>query len=361
MLSHELRNPLAAVLHASTALDAEPPVELARRCRQAIKRQATHIKHLLDDLLDVSRITADKFVLERDQVDLRGAIETAIEATQPLFKECRVQLACDVPPRQLLINGDARRLAQVICNLLANAATYSPPNTKITLNVSARDREIVLQVRDQGDGIAPDLLPHIFDLFVQSDQKLDRARGGLGLGLSLAKKIVDLHGGTITARSEGPGKGSEFEVRLPTMVAKVDGHQLPAKEAHAGPCRIVLVDDQEDSREMLKVLFEAKNHVVFDGEDGAHAIQLVAEHRPDVAFIDIGLPVLNGFEVAQQIRRHPELKDVVLVALTGYGNTQDIQRALDAGFDMHVTKPAELRTLEQILARARSGLKTESI
>ena len=250
------------------------------------------------------------------------------------------------------------RRSSRICS--SNAATYSPPNTKVALSVTARDREIALRVQDHGDGIAPDLLPHIFDLFVQSEQKLDRARGGLGLGLSLAKTIVDLHGGTIGARSDGPGKGSEFEVRLPVgELAALPVAAVPVVGL-SGPCRIVLVDDQEDSREMLKVLFEARNHVVYDGEDGAHAIQLVAEHRPDVAFIDIGLPVMNGFEVAQQIRRHPELKDVILVALTGYGNTQDVQRALAAGFDMHVTKPAELKTLEQILARARSGLKRRS-
>ena len=361
MLSHELRNPLSAVLSATTALDDNAPPEIATRCRGVIKRQSMHIKHLLDDLLDVSRITSDKFTIERERLDLRDAIATAVEATQPLFKECHVQLTSEVPPRALNMTGDARRLAQVVCNLLANAATYSPPNTSVSLQVTARDHEIAIRVHDQGDGIAPDLLPHIFDLFVQSEQKLDRARGGLGLGLSLAKKIVDLHGGTIGARSEGPGKGSEFEVRLPVVGAVATSSRAAAIAAVEGPCRIVLVDDQEDSREMLKVLFEARNHVVYDTEDGAHAIQLVAEHRPDVAFIDIGLPVINGFEVAQQIRRDPALKGVVLVALTGYGNSQDVQRALAAGFDMHVTKPAELRTLEQILARARSGLKTEAI
>jgi CheY-like chemotaxis protein len=209
---------------------------------------------------------------------------------------------------------------------------------------------VVVHVKDEGEGIDPSLQPKIFDLFVQSEQKLDRSRGGLGVGLSLAKKIVELHGGSITVLSGGSGKGSDFEVRLPLG-------QLGARSLSQGvpgsPCRIVLVDDQEDSRDMLRVLFEARKHVVFDASDGALAVQLIAQHKPDVAFIDIGLPVMNGFEVAQQIRQRPELNDVLLVALSGYGNRSDIDAALAAGFDHHVTKPAEFRKLEQILSRRK--------
>jgi two-component system CheB/CheR fusion protein len=350
MLSHELRNPLGAVLNA-TALEEESPDRTARS-RLVIKRQATHMKRLLDDLLDVSRITTDKFVVQRVDVDLRDSIDTAIESTAPLYARRNIALTKDVPARQIPAHGDARRLTQVIGNLLTNSAIYSPPGSSVTLAVRTRDNLIVITVTDNGEGIDAQLQPKIFDLFVQSDQKLDRSRGGLGVGLSLAKTIVELHGGSISVHSDGIGKGSEFQVLLPlgrtaTAHAQADG-------VRSGPRRIVLVDDQEDSRDMLRDLLEARMHVVYDAADGAQAIQLIAEHRPDVAFIDIGLPVMDGFEVAQQIRQRPELRDVTLVALTGYGRKSDIQAALSAGFDEHMTKPAELEEIDLIISRSRA-------
>jgi two-component system CheB/CheR fusion protein len=348
MLSHELRNPLSAVLSATTALE-EDETRVAR-CRAVIKRQATHMKRLLDDMLDVSRITTDKFMIQRQSLDLRDVIETAVESTAPIYLERHIRLVQDVPGRPLPVQGDARRLTQVIANLLANAAIYSPPQTEVTLTVRTTDDVITLRVRDQGEGIDPQLQPKIFDLFVQSDQKLDRSRGGLGVGLSLAKTIVELHGGTVSVRSEGPGMGSEFEVKL----ALGPGSNILGRRDEvvtAGACRIVLVDDQDDARDMLRDLLEARKHVVYDAADGAAAVQLIAEYKPDVAFIDIGLPVMDGFEVAQQIRMRPDLVNVRLVALSGYGNKSDVQAALNAGFDEHVTKPAELQQLERILAR----------
>ena len=351
MLSHELRNPLAAVLVANTALrEHDDDSGLRARCGAVIDRQATHMKRLLDDLLDVSRITSDKFEIAREDIDLRDAFTTAIEATAHVYGERGIRLDTQIPDRPLPVKGDVRRLAQVIVNLLANAATYSGRGTTVQLHASVRGNDVTIRVRDQGEGIPPELQSKIFDLFVQSEQKLDRPRGGLGVGLSLAKRIVQLHRGSIEVHSDGPGQGSEFVVRVPlgrvTMTSSSEG-------TSAGPCRIVLVDDQEDSREMLRVLFESRNHVVFDASDGAGALQLISQHKPDVAFIDIGLPVMDGFEVAQQIRSRPELKDVLLVALSGYGNTSDVEAARAAGFDDHVTKPAELRQLEQILARKR--------
>jgi two-component system CheB/CheR fusion protein len=348
MLSHELRNPLSAVLSATTALE-EDETRVAR-CRAVIKRQATHMKRLLDDMLDVSRITTDKFMIQRQSLDLRDVIETAVESTAPIYLERHIRLVQDVPGRPLPVQGDARRLTQVIANLLANAAIYSPPQTEVTLTVRTTDDVITLRVRDQGEGIDPQLQPKIFDLFVQSDQKLDRSRGGLGVGLSLAKTIVELHGGTVSVRSEGPGMGSEFEVKL----ALGPGSNILGRRDEvvtAGACRIELVDDQDDARDMLRDLLEARKHVVYDAADGAAAVQLIAEYKPDVAFIDIGLPVMDGFEVAQQIRMRPDLVNVRLVALSGYGNKSDVQAALNAGFDEHVTKPAELQQLERILAR----------
>ncbi|HEY5947551.1 MAG TPA: ATP-binding protein, partial [Kofleriaceae bacterium] len=357
MLSHELRNPLAAVVSATSALEQGITGELATRCQGVLKRQTIHMKRLLDDLLDVSRITTDKFGVFTEGMDLRESIETAIEATAPLFVERRIVLERNIPERPLPVKGDVRRLTQVVGNLLANAATYSPSDTAVTLEVTTTSSTITLKVRDHGEGIAPSLQPKIFDLFVQSEQKLDRSRGGLGVGLSLAKTIVELHDGTIKVNSAGEGKGSEFVIELPIGRAE---RSLIAETRAVGPCRIIVVDDQEDSRDMLRVLFERHNHVVYDAPDGAKALQLIAQHKPDIAFIDIGLPVMNGFEVAQQVRKRSDCKDVMLVALSGYGNSGDVQAALEAGFDEHITKPADLKTFEQILARRRPQHDEES-
>jgi len=256
------------------------------------------------------------------------------------------------------MRGDARRLAQLVGNLLANAATYSPANTEVTLHVDDAPTTFGIRVADHGEGIDPSLQSKIFDLFVQAEQNLDRSRGGLGVGLSLAKKIVEMHGGTIAVNSAGHGMGSEFVVTLPH--AKTDGFAAEVAPASPGACRIVLVDDQEDSREMLRDLLESYDHVVFDCADGAKAITLISQHKPDVAFIDIGLPVLNGFEVAQQIRKRPELADVRLIALSGYGTDRDVQAAIAAGFDEHVTKPAGVETLSRVLARARSSRSSDA-
>jgi two-component system CheB/CheR fusion protein len=351
MLSHELRNPLAAVLGATTSLEEDESAARVARCRAVIKRQATLMKRLLDDMLDVSRITTHKFNIQRDPHDLRDAIETAVESTATLFADRKIVLEQDVPARPLPVHGDSRRLTQMIGNLLSNAAIYSPMSSTVALMVRTHGNEAVVKVRDRGEGIEHELQTRIFDLFVQSEQTLDRSRGGLGVGLSLAKTIAELHGGSIHVYSDGKGKGSEFEVRLPMTDSL--GTFTIGELVHAGPCRIVLVDDQDDSRDMLRDLLEARKHVVYDAADGARALQLIAEQKPDVAFIDIGLPIMDGFEVAQQIRQRPELEGVRLVALSGYGNKSDVQAALKAGFDEHVTKPAELRQLEQILARLR--------
>ncbi|MBA2541783.1 MAG: PAS domain S-box protein, partial [Deltaproteobacteria bacterium] len=294
MLSHELRNPLAAVLSATTVLEQRPAIEVSSRCQSVIQRQSTHMKRLLDDLLDVSRITSDKFTVERTDLDLVEAIDTAIEATAPLLAQRAIELQADLPPHRVPVRGDVRRLTQVFANLLANAANYSPPATRVALSVAIQSGQIAVHVRDHGDGIDPALQPKIFDLFVQAEQKLDRSRGGLGVGLSLARTIVGLHGGTIGVHSEGLGKGSDFEVRLPLANQRSEEARGSLTPHH--PCRIVLIDDQDDSRDMLRVMFESRNHVVFDGCDGGIAIKLISEHKPHVAFIDIGLPVMNGFE-----------------------------------------------------------------
>jgi two-component system CheB/CheR fusion protein len=352
MLSHELRNPLAAVMNATTVMNAAHDDRTTTRCQAVIERQATHMKKLLDDLLDVSRITSAKFRVASEDIDLHEAIDTAVEATAPAFAARGIELGANVPRCDLPVKGDTRRLTQVLTNLLSNAATYSPSGAHVQLDVTIDGDQVVIRVADDGDGIDPELQPKIFELFVQSEQKLDRSRGGLGVGLSLAKTIVELHRGTIRVHSDGVGKGSAFFVSLPLGRAVVQASSLGRAGA---ACRIVLIDDQDDARDMLRVLFEARNHVVYDACDGANGVQLITAQKPDVAFIDIGLPVMNGFEVAQQIRKRRDLDGVLLVALSGYGNHNDVESALAAGFDEHVTKPAELKTLEQILARRRAA------
>ena len=351
MLSHELRNPLAAVMNATTLIGKQSESDSVARCQGVIERQARHMKRLLDDLLDVSRITRGKFQLILDDIDLRGPIEAAIESTAPLFAERGVTLEHSLPRQAMPVRGDASRLVQVVVNLLSNAANYSPRNTTVRLVVTLVGDRGVLRVIDHGVGIESELQTKIFDLFVQSEQRLDRSRGGLGVGLSLAKNIVDLHGGTIEVHSDGPDTGSDFKVTLP--LAPRTSAPLGSERSgggRSGRCRIVLVDDQADSREMLRMLLESRDHLVIDVEDGPSAIDVITREKPDVAFIDIGLPAMNGYEVAQRIRDRPALDDVMLVALTGYGAPSDISAARAAGFDEHVIKPAELAKLERILA-----------
>jgi signal transduction histidine kinase len=303
MLSHELRNPLAAVMNATTLLAKQPEADSVARCQGVIERQARHMKRLLDDLLDVSRITRGKFQLIVDDIDLRPPIEAAIESTAPLFADRGVTLEHSLPRQAMPMRGDASRLVQVVVNLLSNAANYSPRGSTVRLVVSIEGDRGVLRVIDHGVGIESELQSKIFDLFVQSEQRLDRSRGGLGVGLSLAKNIVDLHGGAIEVHSDGPDTGSDFKVTLP-LAPRAIPHLGSDRSGgdRTGRCRIVLVDDQADSREMLRMLLESRDHMVIDVEDGPSAIDVITREKPDVAFIDIGLPAMNGYEVAQRIR-----------------------------------------------------------
>jgi two-component system CheB/CheR fusion protein len=353
MLSHELRNPLAAVLNATRLLQNQPDHEVAERCQQVIERQSRHMARLLDDLLDVSRITRGKLQLRDEPFDLRLAIESAVEATSPLLTDRKIQLDLALPKEPVHVRGDLARLQQVCANLLSNAATYSPPGSRVELRLAAQGGHALLRVVDRGFGIEPDMIGKIFELFVQAEQRIDRPRGGLGVGLSLAKSIVEMHGGTIEARSDGPNMGSEFIVRLPTI--KVSRITEPAREpTHGQRRRIVLVEDQTDSREMLRMLLESLDHIVIDAADGAAAVELIERERPDAALIDIGLPVMTGYEVAQRIRARKDLQRVTLIALTGYGAPSDIKAARDAGFDAHLIKPAEISRIQEVLAHVKS-------
>jgi two-component system CheB/CheR fusion protein len=348
MLSHELRNPLAAVLGATTVLSRDAAVEVQQRCIRVIERQSRHMARLLDDLLDVSRITRGKFELRKSPLDLRAPVEGAIESTSPLFDQRGVTLDVVLPKEPVPLEGDHARLQQIVVNLLSNAANYSTRGSRVELRVAVQGDQVLMRVVDRGFGIEHDMLSKIFDLFVQAEQRIDRPRGGLGVGLSLAKNIVELHGGTIEARSDGPNMGSEF-VKLPLARAveiSGSGAVMPAKTTRR---RVVLVEDQADAREMMRMLLESLDHIVLDASDGLEGVELITREKPDAALIDIGLPELNGYEVAQKIRERSELRRVKLVALTGYGAASDITAAKSAGFDAHLIKPADLARIQDIL------------
>jgi two-component system CheB/CheR fusion protein len=354
MLSHELRNPLAAVVNATNLMnEAKFELPIVDKCHRVIRRQANHMARLLDDLLDVSRITHGKFELRKQDLDLRGPVEAAIESTAPLLKERGIDLRVAVPDSPVLVRGDASRLQQVVVNLLSNAATYSPKGSTVELRLKPDAERANLHVSDRGMGIEPEMIGKIFELFVQAEQRIDRPRGGLGVGLSLARSVIELHGGTIEAFSDGPEQGSRFVVRLPIQSNAIRGSvELPERPRRR--YRIVVVEDNPDSRDMLRGLLEKRDHVVIEASDGAKGVELIEREHPDAALVDIGLPVFSGFEVARQVRGKKHLEDVVLVALTGYGAPSDVVSAREAGFDHHLCKPAELAEIEALLDRASS-------
>jgi two-component system CheB/CheR fusion protein len=350
MLSHELRNPLSAVVSAARVMRSEnvKPVAIDR-AREIVERQSRHMARLLDDLLDVSRITHGGIELRKEDVDLREVIRTAVESMMPLLEDRKCQLVMDVTDGVLPIRGDAARIQQVVVNLLSNAARYSP-GKPVRITATLEDESIILKVKDEGRGISPSMLSEIFELFVQDAQGLERSSGGLGIGLTLVRQIVELHGGDVEAHSDGPGTGSEFVVRLPRQPHALLRLVQDQQESSVVR-RVLIVEDQDDAREMMRVLLQSMGHVVVEQADGGSAVEAIRTEHPDVALIDIGLPIKNGYEIAREIRRNPLWDDVVLVALTGYGMDTDIEAARAAGFDEHLTKPADARLIEEILTR----------
>jgi two-component system, chemotaxis family, CheB/CheR fusion protein len=350
MLSHELRNPLSAVVSAARVMRA-PAVkpEVIDRARQIVERQSRHMARLLDDLLDVSRITRGGIELRKEDLDLRDVVRTAIESLTPVLEERHSELHTDLPDEVLPVRGDSARVQQVVVNLLSNAARYSPPGGPIYLSAAAEGESIVLRVKDQGRGISPSMLSDIFELFVQDGQGIERSMGGLGIGLTLVRQIVELHGGKVHAHSDGPGKGSEFVVRFPRQPHAVI-YRMNESQRGAATRRILIVEDQDDAREMLRVLLESMGHVVVEESDGRSAVNTIEREHPDIALIDIGLPVMSGYEVARKVRELRTLDDIVLVALTGYGRAMDIQAAKEAGFDTHITKPADSHAIDELLS-----------
>ncbi len=374
MLAHELRNPLAPIRNAVEIMRSKPASD-PQLCwtREIIERQLGSLTHLVDDLLDVSRITRGKINLTREPIELATIIGRAVETTQPLLAEKQQQLQLDVADGSIQVQGDLTRLTQIVGNILANAAKYTDADGRITLAARCVGPAVEIRVRDTGIGIPPDQLPRIFDLFTQVETGQDRTPGGLGIGLALVRSLVELHGGTVTARSDGPGLGSEFIVQLPRhdssrspaepstpplepATAPLEPCTLPRMDPSA-PCRagashrILIVDDNRDALESLTALMELAGHVVRSAPDGERALALAASFRPHVVLLDLGLPKLDGYEVARRIRAEPWGQAIALIALTGWGQDDDRRRTHESGFDSHMVKPLDLGMLADYLAR----------
>ncbi len=361
MLGHELRNPLGAVSNALHVLraggDAGGPSRGARML-DVIERQVGHLTRLVGDLLEVSRITRGEISLRKEALDLRAVVVRAVETAQPWIDERGHRVALERPPQTLTLPGDAMRLEQVFANLLHNAAKYTDPGGRIDVSLARDGDAAVVRVRDDGIGIQPELLPHVFDLFTQGDRSLDRARGGLGIGLTLVRRIVELHGGTIEARSEGAGRGAEMVVRLPVGETAAGAEAVPAapplpEEADAGQPRMLIVEDQQDAAEGLAELMRMRGFSVEIALDGLAALASAEARVPAVVLLDLGLPGLDGFEVARRLRQLPGLGDTLVVALSGYGRDEDRERGREAGIDRHLVKPVELRELDKVLEELR--------
>lgn len=351
MLAHELRNPLAPIRNGLAILQmAEGDPAVVRRIRGMMSRQVDHLGRLVDDLLDVSRITRGKVELRLEAVDLNTVLARAAEAARPLIDARRHRLIVTQPGRPVTVSADPTRLTQVVGNLLTNAAKYSDEGGRIDLTLEEENGAAVVRVRDTGLGIPAEMLPRVFDLFTQVGRTLDRSDGGLGIGLTLVKSLVELHGGTVSAASEGPGQGSEFTVRLPKYTrAERNGQAEPAVAVEVTPRRVLIVDDNPDAGDSLATLLEMTGHRVGVARSGAQGLETAARLRPEVAVLDLGLPGMSGYELAGLLRAEPFGRDLVLVALTGYGQEEDRRRTHEAGFDHHLTKPADLAALAAIL------------
>ncbi|MDB5859123.1 MAG: diguanylate cyclase [Ramlibacter sp.] len=360
-LAHELRNPLAPLsngLHLMRLAGGKP--ETLEKTRQMMERQVQHMVHLVDDLLDVARISTGKVELRRQAMDLKDVVATAVETSGSLIESAGHKLTVELPPEPLTMNADPTRLAQVVSNLLNNAAKYTPAGGAIALRVAREDGDAVLRVTDTGVGIAPEALGKVFEMFAQVSTAEGRPQGGLGIGLSLVQSLVALHGGSVTVASPGRGEGSTFTVRLPLVAAVQSGAaSAPAAARHQpGQLRVLVVDDNTDAAESLGVLLEMEGHAAHIAHTGRDALAAAPGFAPDVVFLDIGLPDLSGYDVARQLRNMPAGENALLVALTGWGTQEDRKRTHDAGFDRHLTKPAELTAVEELLrsaAQAKHG------
>jgi len=354
MLSHELRNPLAPIRNSLYILKrAAPGGEQAKRAQAIIHRQVGQMTWLIDDLLDVTRIAHGKIQLQRERLDLNELAHRTVEDQRPVFAKSDVRLEVLPAPAEVWVNGDRVRLAQIISNLLQNAAKFTPHGGKTTVSVQADAARglAILTVRDTGSGIEPEMLPQLFHPFTQADATLDRSKGGLGLGLALVKGLVEMHGGSVRAASDGLGKGAAFTISLPLDVTVA--RAIPAQRdlaAAAAPRRVLVIEDNEDAADTLREVLEFSDHVVEVAYSGRDGIDKARSFHPDVVLCDIGLPEMDGYQVARTMRADPELGRIALVAVSGYAQPEDVETAREAGFDAHLAKPPSIDTLERALA-----------
>ena len=357
MLAHELRNPLAPIRSGLDLLEMEGiDGDTAVWARNMMKHQVEHLVRLVDDLLDVSRIMRGKVQLRKESIQIADAVSRGIETTRPLIESQGHELIVSVPTEPIWIDADPVRLAQVIANLLNNAAKYSDKRGHIWITAERQADEAIIEVRDDGVGIEKDLLPKVFDLFTQADRSAGRSQGGLGIGLTLVRNLVEMHGGTVEARSEGPGRGSQFTVRLPVMTPapRGTGHQESGKlsmgDGHGPRHRVLVVDDNAAAARLLSEIVTRWNHEVRVAYDGETALEVAKNYHPNIVLLDIGLPGMNGYQVAMQLRDQPEFERAMLVAVTGYGQEEDRRRSREAGFNHHLVKPVAPEMLHKLLA-----------
>jgi PAS domain S-box-containing protein len=353
-LAHELRNPLAPIRNALRVLRLSNSSESRDRAHAMLERQVEHMVRLVEDLMEVSRITRGKVELRRSRVDLRTIIDIAVETCQPLIDAGRHRLSVVLPSPAPALEADAVRLVQVFANLIANAAKFSEEGGQISVTGRLAGDRIVVSVRDEGIGMSPETLATVFDLFVQGRDSTGVRRGGLGIGLTLVRSTVEMHGGHVEAKSDGEGRGSEFLVSLPVGNAHADHDRVSPPPALAPPSlaghRVLVVDDHQDGADSLGMMLDVLGASTLVVYNGPAAIERIDAFRPGVAFLDIGMPRMDGYEVARRIRARPEHRDMTLIALTGWGQAEDRQRSLEAGFDYHLVKPLEMDTLRTVMA-----------
>ena len=353
MLAHELRNPLAPIRNAGVLLQRlatdDPNI---KRLSEMIGRQSSHLAHLLDGLLDVSRITRGKIMLESELLDAKAIARDAVEIARPLMGLREHELRLILPSSPLRMHGDATRLTQVLGNLLINSAKYTPVGGKITLTLESTVEQVVYRVRDNGIGIDSELMPRIFDMFSQAERALDRSEGGLGIGLAVVKGIVELHKGSVDVSSDGRGKGTEFVVRLPRETERAPNERAAEQGIlRAVPQRILIADDNEDLAESMAMLLRLEGHEVRIALDGPSALDVAGHFEPNAALLDIGMPGLNGYELARMLRSRQNGHGLLLIAATGYGQPEDRVRTEAAGFDFHMVKPLDPQTVATEIAK----------
>lgn len=362
MLAHELRNPLAPIRNALQIMQlSRDNEEAVQSASEIMERQIDQMVRLVDDLLDVSRISRGKIDLRRELVELALVISQAVETSRPTVERAGHELTVTLPPQPVYLHADPVRLAQVFSNLLNNACKFSEPNGRISLTAEQQGSDVVVSVKDTGVGIPPEMLPKIFEMFAQVDRSLERSQGGLGIGLTLARQLVEMHGGSVSAFSEGRGRGSEFVVRLPIFIEQPKPLPEPivSELTPTPPRRILIVDDNEDSAMSLAILFKINGDETRMAHDGLEAVETAETFRPDVALLDIGLPKLNGYEVARKIREQPWGQKMALVALTGWGQNDDREKSKVAGFNAHLVKPVKHAAILKLLAELVASVHPE--